>query len=205
MASQIVLIGYGDTGQVVLAALSRGHGTPELTVVEPDAERVAKARVAGVDAVLGPGWHLETLRTAAAHEAACMIIAVADDTEALRVTSVARSVNEYATIITVVRNKEVRGLVACLGADHVIGADEVVLWFSDVTAWFEDEGADLLPELVVVEREVHDQEVGQPPGECGMRVLAVVRDGTRMWLEDDEASRLRPGDRLVVLREHPQS
>ena len=46
-------------------------------------------------------------------------------------------------------------------------------------------------------------EIGRLPSECGPEVLAVIRDGRRVWAEDPSADRLRSGDLLVVLDSVP--
>ncbi|SEQ86763.1 voltage-gated potassium channel [Lentzea xinjiangensis] len=196
MRSHAVLIGYSARGRVVLSTLfTAGHVT-ELTVVDPDPERVAQAGVDGVRAVEGEGWRLEVLRSAGAHASNHIVVAVPNDALALRITSVVRSLNEAATITTLVRSTELHGLLEFLGADHVLVLNRVGDWAPKTGSLPHDELPGL--EWAVLERPVMQDEVGVSPLACGDDVLAIMRDGQRIWVEDPEAGQLRGDDKLVV-------
>lgn len=124
-----------------------------------------------------------------------------DDALALRITSVVRSLNETTTITTLVRSTQLNELIKFLGADHVLVADRVGGWALEA----EELVPDGLPgfEWVVLERRVLRDEVGSSPLECGNEVLAVLRDGQRIWVEDPAVEELRGDDRLVVLTSAP--
>ncbi|MEU3648834.1 NAD(P)-binding protein [Lentzea sp. NPDC034063] len=203
MVSHVVLIGYGECGRVVLRALRFDPRRSRPTVVDANPARAEQARVDGADAVAGPGWRLETLSQAGVQEASHAVVAVSDDALALRITSVVRSLNEEMTVTTVVRSPDLVELLRYLGADHVLTEDEVEVWFAELNP----DPVEPLPddnEIVVLERAVQHHEIGLLPYECGPEVLAVIRDGRRVWTEDPSADRLRQGDLLVVLnRESP--
>ncbi|RAS67330.1 Trk K+ transport system NAD-binding subunit [Lentzea atacamensis] len=199
MGSRTVLIGYSARGRAVVSAL-RGEGhAAQLSVVDADPERVAQAAVDGVHVVTGHGWRLSVLWSAGVHTADHVVVAVADDAMAIRITAIVRSMNETATVIGVVRDTELHGLVEFLGADHVLGPVEAVEWafgLSDVPC----EGSGLQDlEWTVAERAVMREEIGCSPLSCGHQVLAVVRDGRRVWVDDPSVAELRGGDRLLVL------
>ncbi|RAS67331.1 Trk K+ transport system NAD-binding subunit [Lentzea atacamensis] len=203
MTSHIVVVGYGDGGRVVLRALQFDPRPSTTTVVDVNPARADLAKMDGADVVVGPGWRLETLWEAGAHEAEHVVVAVSDDAATLRVTSVVRSLNEEATVTAIVRSPEISELMQYLGADHVLTEDELVEWFmalpdDSVTSATADG-----PALVVVERAVQRDEVGRRLSECGPQVLAIIREGRRVWPEDPAADRLRPGDLLVVLGDIP--
>ena len=202
MASHIVLIGYGESGRVLLRALQFDPRRTRPTVIDVDPVRVEQARADGADAVLRFGWRLATLEAAGVPEAAHVVVAVSDDALALRITSVVRSLNEGITVTTVVRSRNLVDLIQYLGADHVLTEDEFVAWYMELPP----ESVDPLPDvddLVVLERAVGCDEIGRLPSECGPEVLAVIRDGRRVWAEDPSADRLRSGDLLVVLDSVP--
>jgi hypothetical protein len=201
MRSHAVLIGYSARGRVVVSALfAAGHAT-DFTVVDSDPERVEQAEADGVHAVAGEGWRLDVLWSAGAHTSEHIVVAVPDDALALRITSVVRSLNDRATITTLVRSTELHELIEFLGADHVLVADRVAQWATVL----EDLPHEHLSELewAVSERPVMWDEVGTSPLVCGNEVLAVVRDGRRIWVEDPEVGQLRHGDTLVVLSSDP--
>ena len=202
MASHIVLIGYGESGRVLLRALQFDPRRTRPTVIDVDPAKVEQARKDGADAVLGFGWRLATLEAAGVPDAAHVVVAVSDDALALRITSVVRSLNEGITVTTVVRSRNLVDLIQYLGADHVLTEDEFVAWYMELPP----ESVDPLPDvddLVVLERAVGRDEIGRLPSECGPEVLAVIRDGRRVWAEDPSADRLRSGDLLVVLDSVP--
>lgn len=197
MRSHAVLIGYGARGRVVLSALFAGGHATDFTVIDSDPERVAQAGMDGVHAVAGEGWRLDVLWSAGVHTSDHIVVAVTDDALAVRITSVVRSMNEAATITTLVRSAQLHELIEFLGADHVLVADRVGEWALKIESLPYEELPDL--EWAVTERPVMPDEVGSSPLECGNEVLAVVRDGQRIWAEDPTVGELRGDDRLVVL------
>ena len=197
MRSHAVLIGYSARGRVVLSALFAGGHATDCTVVDTDPDRIAQAGADGVHAVTGEGWRLDVLWSAGVHNSDHIVVAVTDDALALRITSVVRSLNETATITTLVHSKQLHELVEYLGADHVLVADRVGEWALKIESLPYEELPDL--DWAVAERPVMPDEVGSSPLECGNDVLAVVRDGQRIWVEDPAVGELRGDDRLVVL------
>lgn len=201
MRSHAVLIGYSARGRVVLSTLFAGGHATDFTIVDSDPERVVQAGVDGVRAVAGEGWRLDVLWSAGVQASDHIVVAVTDDALALRITSVVRSLNEAATITTLVHSTQLQELIEYLGADHVLVADRVGEWALKMDSLV----CDHLPELEwsVLERPVMQDEVGSSPLECGNDVLAVVRAGQRIWAEDPEVGELRGDDKLVVLSSEP--
>jgi Trk K+ transport system NAD-binding subunit len=201
MRSHAVLIGYSARGRVVLSALIAGRHATDFTIVDRDPERVAQAEADGVHAVTGEGWRLGVLWSAGVQSADHIVVAVTDDALALRITSVVRSLNETATVTTVVRSTQLHELIEFLGADNVLAADQVTGWALETEDLLREQSLEL--EWVVTERPVVNDEIGSSPLACGYQVLAVVRNGERIWVEDATVAELRGGDRLVVLSSMP--
>ncbi|WP_170176069.1 NAD(P)-binding protein [Lentzea flaviverrucosa] len=199
MSSRTVLIGYSVRGRAVVAALRENGYANGFMVVDSDPVRAEQAVLEGVPAVVGPCWRLRTLWLAGAHTADHVVVAVPDDDMAVQVTSAVRSLNETATIITVVRSTEVHELIEHAGADHVVDVRQVYEWVPGA-ARPQDRGvesADL--EWTVTERAVALDEIGRSPLGCGHQVLAVMRHGQRIWAEDPAVAALRDDDRLLVV------
>lgn len=201
MRSHAVLIGYSARGRVVLSTLFAGGHATDFTIVDSDPERVVQAGVDGVRAVTGEGWRLDVLWSAGVHTSDHVVVAVTDDALALRITSVVRSLNEAATITTLVHSTQLQELIEYLGADQVLVADRVGEWALEMDSIVCDQLSEL--EWSVLERPVMQDEVGSSPLECGNDVLAVVRDGQRIWIENPEVGELRCDDKLVVLSSGP--
>lgn len=187
MIQQTILIGYGVNGRIALACLQMDCLRPGLTVLDIDGTRVVQAAEDGARAFLGDGCHLDALRQAGVEQASQVITAVGNDALALRITAALRCVNQEATLVTVISEPQLCELVVYLGADQVIIASQVVEWVPDV-----GDGP-----LAIAERGVDEDEVGRSPVFCPPTVLALVRDGRRIWLEDPEAGCLRQDDRLL--------
>lgn len=206
MATHTVLIGYGDTGRVATDVLFVDHEPAELVVVDTDPNRLDLAVERGATAVLGNGTELATLRTAEVQDAHQVIVAVADDAFAVRITAAVRSVNSTARVITLVREPGWRDVAEYLGADQVIVAEEMVgrLLGLSVRPGGNGSHSRSLPagglELTVAERDVRESEIGRTPLACGPLVLAVVRGGMRVWREDPAVTSLQRDDQLLVLR-----
>lgn len=206
MASHTVLIGYGDTGRIAADALCADSRTPRLVVIDTNPDILRLVPTHGGTAVLGDGANIDTLRIANAQNATQVIVAVSDDAAAVRIIAAVRWINAAATITTVVRDPQWRTLALQVGADQVIVAEQVVGRLLGL-AVRQPAQADRIRQvdagdlgLAVAERAVRDSEIGRTPSECGALVLAVVRGGERVWLDDPNVARLRPGDRLLVLR-----
>lgn len=202
MASHTVLIGYGDTGRVAVAALPKYLRSLGVTVVDSDLDRTLLAAEDGVASVVGDGADRDVLGQAAVREAVQVIVTVADDMATMKIIAAVRLLNTDATIAVLLREERWRELAGHLGADHVVLADEVVGGLLG-TSVSEPAAAPPRPadrsDLAVAERAVRDVEIGRSPRECGPSLLAVVRAGARIWLDDGAVRELRQDDRLLVL------
>ena len=200
MSSHTVLIGYGVRGRVIVTALHEGGKSTGFTVVDSDPVRAEQAVLDGLHAVVGPGWRLRTLWLAGVHDADHVVVAVADDAMAVRITSAVRCLNQTATVVTVIHSADSRRLIEYIGADHVVDVRQVPEWTPGVQGQRGGGRAFSDLEWTVAEREVAQDEVGSSPHACGHQALAVLRDGERRWVEDPAVAVLREGDRLLVLR-----
>lgn len=199
VSSRTVLIGYSVRGRAVVAALRANGHANGFTVADSDPVRAEQAVLEGVQAVVGPCWRLRTLWLAGAHTADHVVVAVPDDETAVRITSAVRSLNETATIITVVRSSEVRELIEHAGADHVVDIRQVYEWAPGAVPPQDGGGESPDLEWTLTERAVTQDEVGRSPLACGHQVLAVMRHGQRIWVEDSTVAVLRDDDRLLVV------
>lgn len=206
MAPRTVLIGYGDTGRIAADLVAVDQPETRLVVVDTDPGRLRLITTPTATSVLGDGTDADTLRIANVQDADQVIVAVTDDMAAMRVITAVRQISTTATITTLVREPRLRELAKYLGADQVVVGEQLVgrlLGLSvrrpaqvDLMRHLRVEDLD----LVVADRAVHEFEIGRAPSECGPFVLAVIRDGERVWLDDPDGASLRPGDSLVILR-----
>lgn len=205
MFGRVVVIGYGETGRRAALTLVELASATSLVVVEPDWSRARIAAHDGAVVVEGDGGDGEVLRRADVDVALCVVIAVNSDEAGVLVTSAVRRATRSA-IITAVREARASALATHLGATRGIVSDELAggtirrpVFWPDLLGPFIDASAHA-DDLVVALRPVSSTEIGRDPLQFGPRVLAVLRNGQRLWCEEPEAAHLLPDDHLVELR-----
>ncbi|PXX59685.1 voltage-gated potassium channel Kch [Nocardia tenerifensis] len=206
MTAHSIVIGYGGTGRNAAHAIAEASPGSPLTVIDTDPARTALARNDGAHSILGDARDLDVLRCAGAGHALAVTIAVGADSEAVRITSAVRGLNNYATICTSLRAGGWKGVAEHLGADQVVVTSKLIgrlvglsirrpglltefrraMWTS--------------PQWVVAERPVRANEIGHYPSDCGSLVLAVRRGDRLRWRVDLDTSLLSASDRLLVIR-----
>jgi voltage-gated potassium channel len=205
MFGHVVVVGYGETGRRAALTLVELAGGTGVVVVESERSRVEIAGYDGAHVVAGDGCDLAVLRRAEVEVALCVVVAVHSDDESLLVTSAVRRLTNSA-IITVVRGPRAGRLVTRFGATRAVVSDALadgatrrpVFWPDLLSPFIEAAVRD--DDLVVALRPVHLTEVGLDPLRFGPRVLAVLRDGERLWCDEPEAAHLLPDDHLLELR-----
>ncbi|HEX6343249.1 hypothetical protein, partial [Umezawaea sp.] len=137
--------------------------------------------------------------------ALCVVVAVNSDAEGMLVTSAVRRLTS-AAIILVVRRSVVTSVATLLGATRVVvsggvgdGTTRQSVFWPGLLRPFIDAAA-LAGDLVLALRPVHLTEIGRDPLQFCPRVLAVLRNGTRLWCEEPEAAHLLPDDHLLEVR-----
>jgi voltage-gated potassium channel len=167
VTGQVIVVGYGAKGRVVIRALSEsGVQKAAIVVVDSSAEAVAEVNAAGLVAVGGDATRGEVLRQAQIGSAGRVVIAVHRDDTAVMIALTARQLNPSATIVAAVREEENRDLLRQSGADHVVVSSDAaghMLAFSTVRPAAAKVIADLLDDgrgLDLVERSVTEAETG---------------------------------------------
>ncbi|MFI9406940.1 NAD(P)-binding protein [Nocardia sp. NPDC052316] len=206
MISHPIVIGYGSIGRSAAGAIDDVGSGSDLVVIDQDPARVAVARRDGAHPVLGDACDLDVLRRAGTSEATSVTIAVAADSDAVRITSAVRGLNSHAAICTSLRSGGWRAVAQHLGADQVVVTSRIagrLLGLSTRRPGLLGEFQRALrhpPEIVVAQRPVRAGEIGQHPTHCSPLVLAVVRCGRIRWRDDPETPTLRARDQLLVIR-----
>ena len=197
----VVICGFGATGRAAADdLLARGRDPESIAIVDLDPSAVEEANRRGFVAVRGDATLTSVLDEAMIERADGVIVTPNRDDTAVLITLTARELNPTATIVAGGREQENLHLLRQGGADEVIDATSAVgrlLGFA-----MEAPGAvGVLDELI-------DAGTGLELVECGAEELtddstlvAIVRDGVRLPPEAVQPSLVRPGDRLVVVRE----
>lgn len=211
VVDHFVICGFGSTGQSAAADLvSRDVDPSNVVVVDRSSESIERATELGFAAIHGDATQRAVLDQAAIELARAVIIAPNRDDTAVLMTLTAREMNPSVHIVASGRERENLHLLTQAGANEVVNATAAVGRMLGLGT--QAPGAvrildDLLAagdglELVEVAPETRDGETKAP---AGSTVVAVIRDGVRLSPAQVAARKFETDDRLVVLRESPNS
>lgn len=206
MAAHTVVVGYGTKGRSALKTL-REAGVPatSLVVVDCVPHIIAESNRAGLAGVTGDATRREVLTSAQIETADRMIIAVNRDDTAVLIALTARQLSPRLTIIAAVRESENEPLLRQSGADHVVVSSDAagrLLGLSTIdprASLVMHELLDRSRGLDLTERLVAPAELGRPARDACPGVIALLRAGRVLSLDDPAASAVIDGDRLVLL------
>ena len=137
LTGHLVLIGYGRVGRVVAEGLQRA-GEPFLVIEDADA-RIALARAAGLEVVVGNAASGEVLDLANIAGARSMLIAIPNAFEAGQAAEQSRKLNPAIRIVARAHSDDEEHHLTHLGADTVIlGEREIGL---GMLSWLQGEEA----------------------------------------------------------------
>jgi voltage-gated potassium channel len=205
-----IVCGYGTKGRsAVQTLLGKGHDAKRILVIEQSSEAQARAAADGLAVVGGSAALQDTLREANAADATAIVVAVDRDDAAVLIALTARELNSTATIVAAVREEENVHLLHQSGADAVItssGAAGRLLGLSTETPKITEVLEDLLTVgegLDIAEREVGPEDAGPVPSHAHEAIIvAVIRGDEVLRFDDERATELEPGDRVVELLSH---
>ncbi len=197
-----VICGFGATGHSAAADLiSRGVDPSDIVAVDVNDDVVAKAAVEGYVAVQGDASVQAVLRQAGIDRAKAVIVAPNRDDTAVLVTLTAREMNPDAHIVAGVKEQENMHLFLQGGANEVIDATAAVGRMLGLGTYAPG-AVRVLDDLLDAGRGLELVEIecdGTVPE--GATLVAVIREGRRQPISQIDQATIRPGDRLVVLRE----
>jgi voltage-gated potassium channel len=210
MAGHTVVVGYGTKGRSALRTL-REAGVPQSSLVIVDClpQVVAESNSAGLAGVTGDATRRAVLASAQIETAVQLVIAVDRDDTAVLITLTARQLSPGLTIIAAVRESENEPLLRQSGADHVIVSSDAagrLLGLATIDPGVGQVMAQLLDRrhgLELTERLAAPGELGRPAAEACAGVIALLRAGQVLSLDDPGTSAVRYGDRLVLLSGAP--
>jgi len=196
-----VICGFGATGQSAAADLRRrGRTVESIVVVDVDPSAIDEANRLGYVAIAGDATATAVLHEAMIDRADGVIVTPNRDDTAVLVTLTVRELNPTAMIVAGGREQENLHLLRQGGADEVIDATAAVgrmLGFAMES-----------PKAVGVLDDLIDAGSGLELVECApdeldddTTLVAVIRGGSRLPTGQVSAAEVRPGDRLVVVRE----
>ncbi len=133
LSAHTILIGYGRVGTVVAEGL-KAAGRPFLVIEDAD-NRIAAARAAGMEVVVGNAAATEPLRLANVEGAATIIVAIPNAFEAGQAVEQARRANPRAQIVARAHSDEERNYLLDLGANTaILGEREIGMAMLDLVS-----------------------------------------------------------------------
>jgi CPA2 family monovalent cation:H+ antiporter-2 len=130
LAGHTVIVGWGSVAQVLTPALRslQAEGQPpegvaRVVVIESEAEHVAEARAAGVDAYLGSSEHVSVLERAKIGTAGLFVVAAGDIFPKVEAVRHARRLNPNLKIVARASYKSDEARLYDAGANFVITDD----------------------------------------------------------------------------------
>jgi voltage-gated potassium channel len=202
-----IICGYGTKGRSAFKTLI-GKGLPaeRIVAIDPSDAGQANARGDGIAVIAGDATSQDALREAGIADARSVIVAVERDDTAILVTLTARELNADATIVAAAREEENVHLLHQGGADGVITSSSAagrLLGLSSDTPQVTEVLEDILTlgkGLDIVEREVGPEEAVHTRHTHQTALLAIVRGDELIRFGDPRAGEIRPGDKVVELR-----
>jgi voltage-gated potassium channel len=216
MADHVIVIGYGRVGQSTVEALT--DGSSGIALIEHEEDAIQHAIDDGLTILQGDATDDHVLQAAGIERARTLIVCTGDTAANLFIVLSARVLNPNLRIIA-------RGDVASqaklrrAGADRVVSPYQIggkymanialrphVTDFLDVVTL--DDGLELwLEEITIDDR---SKIVGQTVGQVNVRqrtgvtLVAILRRESREMVTPVPDTRLKAGDKLIVLGSRPQ-
>lgn len=185
------------------ALVLQGAGTDSIVVIDRELAAVTAATDAGYTALQGAVTDETVLREALVDRARAVVIALGRDDTAILATLTVRRLFPDVTVIAASREDHNAELLRQSGARSVIVSSETagrLLGLATASPRTVDVVEDLLSfghGIDLDERPVTPAEIGHPPAELPVPVLAVVRDGSTLRYSDPAIGPLRSGDQVI--------
>jgi len=214
MHDHFIVCGYGRVGRNAARELQKTGA--QFLVIDRNEQRAARAREAGMTAMMADATRDETLREAGIEGARGFVAALATDADNVFVILTARNLNPRLTIVTRASEEEAEAKLRRAGADIVFSPYSMagqklaqslvrphVVQFLDFAA--ESMGLDVMIEQFqvaegadVVRKTLGDLKVRQ---DTGVMVLAVRKPDGNMVFNPPADTQIAAGDFLIAMGE----
>lgn len=216
MHDHFIVCGFGRVGRNASYELQRG-GVP-FVVVDRNDQRVERAMLAGMTAVLADATHDDSLREVGVMRARGLIAALPSDAENLFIILSAKTLNPKLTVVTRASEEESGEKLRRAGADTVFAPYTIAgqrlaqaLIRPHVVQFLEFATSDIGPRIALEQVRVapHAPFVSKTLGEMaanrtlGIIVLAIRKSDAKMILNPPAETKIDAGDFLIVLGEPP--
>ncbi len=208
LKDHVVICGYGTKGRSAVGALVEGGLDPKrIVVVENEPGAVRQATAEGLAVVEGSATRSSVLTDAHIKDAKAIIIATNSDEASVLVTLTARQLTGgRIRIVAAAREAENAPLLKQSGAHHVIVSSSTagrLLGMCTTAPPLIDVVEDLLTAgegMALAMRSATRDEMGSSPRAIADVVIALVRRGNVVPLQEPAAAKIETGDLLVYIR-----
>jgi voltage-gated potassium channel len=208
LKDHVVICGYGTKGRSAVGTLREGgFDAKRIIVVETDPSAIRQATADGLAVVEGSATRSAVLTDAHVKDAKAVIIATNSDEASVLVTLTARQLTGgRVRIIAAAREAENAPLLKQSGAHHVIVSSSTagrLLGMCTTAPPLIDVVEDLLTAgegMALAMRSATREEMGASPREIADVVIALVRRGNVVPLQEPAAARIETGDLLVYIQ-----
>lgn len=208
LENHVIVCGFGHSGACVAHELVvRGIDKQQILIIDTSRETLELAAEDGFIGILGNGTHEETLKEAMLESARALFVCTNRDDTNVLVVLTARSLAPKVRIVARVEEAENEKLLRQSGADATILPSRVggILMAGSIeTTVMANYVMDLISatgRIVLIERPVRPEEIGQLPIDLDVLAVAVVREGREIGISEADA-RLKPADKLLVIRQN---
>jgi voltage-gated potassium channel len=206
MRDHVIVLGYGTKGRNAVRALRlRDHPADRIVVVDADPAVAAQVSADGYVVVTGSATDADALRQAVVETAATAIVALDRDDTAILATLTLRRLAPHVVVVASAREAHNAELLTQSGAASVVVSSETTGRLLGLATDVPDAVGvveDLLSfgrGLDLVERPVTAAEVGLPPEQLRVPVVAVVRGGRMLRYADPALGVLAAGDLVLYV------
>jgi voltage-gated potassium channel len=208
LQDHVIVCGFGYAGRVAAREIAaQGYERNRVVAVELRPERLEDAAALGYVGLRGDATSEAAMREAGAARASAILVALSRDDSTVLAVLTARSLNERARIIALVRDEENLKLVRKAGADQVVSPSRIggflladAVHSRHTTRFISDILTVRGGELHIAERPALPEEIGRRIDEVrGRLVVAIERDGAVLGFWNAPQEVLRAGDLVFAI------
>jgi voltage-gated potassium channel len=204
--NHVIICGFGIKGQNALAYLQACGKADNVVAIDPNQEALDRANFNNVSGVVGSASEIENLEAANVSTAREVIVCPKEDDQAILIVLRVRELSKKAIIVASCREEKNAELLYSSGADQVVVSASSAGRLLGMAAEY-PVAVEMISDLLtvgkgsdVIERAIKPEEVGVLR-QREETIVAVVRDGKQIKLNDPELGALRATDRIISIQE----
>lgn len=202
----VIICGFGIKGQSALAYLREIGIMTSIVAIDPNKEALDRANFNNVTGVVGSASEIENLEVANVCQAREVIVCPKNDDQAILIVLRIRELSPDVIIVASCREEKNAELLYSSGANRVVVSASSVGRLLGMSAEY-PVAVEMISDLLTVGRGSDIIERPMKPEEVGISrhreetIVAIVRDGKQIKLNDPQLGVFRATDRIVAIQE----